>query len=183
MGYAVALEKAWEGLKEVAQEKNYTTRLLADTYAVNLHDKTIFSESCNVPAKENVAILILHYLTRQSQGLPVPGGEWIPFNRLSGGEGYHATFKKRVLKTIARKYGSTPEALLESTQRFRAKKAQFADVSIVLEVFDGIPLLITLQRGDDEFGPEANCLFDNTIKDILCTEDIVVLAELVAHSM
>jgi len=34
-----------------------------------------------------------------------------------------------------------------------------------------------MQRGDEEFGPEANILFDKSITDIFCTEDIVVLSE------
>ena len=58
-----------------------------------------------------------------------------------------------------------------------------AEFSIVLDVFDSVPILITLWRGDEEFSPEVNIIFDKSIKDIFCTEDIVILAEFVAHNI
>jgi len=50
----------------------------------------------------------------------------------------------------------------------------------VVDVFKGVPVLVELWAGDDEFGPEANMLFDKSIRDIFCIEDIVVLGGFVA---
>lgn len=57
------------------------------------------------------------------------------------------------------------------------------DIGIVLEAFQGVPALITLWRGDEEFGPEVNMLFDKSITQIFCTEDIVVLAGIIASQI
>ncbi|MBL7157692.1 MAG: DUF3786 domain-containing protein [Candidatus Omnitrophica bacterium] len=184
MEYEVALNKAWQELAQLAGEKTYSLRFLGDDYEVDVDKETVFSLSCNVPAKVYTSILILHYLIRKANGLPSIKGEWISFKELVGGEGYYPNFKKRVINTITRKYGKNPDSLLALVERFKAKKAELADVSVVLDTIEeSAPFLITLWRGDEEFGPEANLLFDKSIADIFGTEDIVVLSEVVAHSI
>jgi hypothetical protein len=49
--------------------------------------------------------------------------------------------------------------------------------------FEAVPILIELWEADEEFGPEANILFNKTITKIFCVEDIVVLAEVVARTV
>ncbi|MDD5006294.1 MAG: DUF3786 domain-containing protein [Candidatus Omnitrophica bacterium] len=183
MTYEVALSKAWSELSNLTNDKSLSVRFLADEYSVNLENRGVLSLSCNVPAKEYLSILILHYLIQKFKGLPSLSGEWITFRQLEGGQGYYPTFKKRVIGTIARKYSANPDALLELTKRFKAQKADLADVSVVLEIFEKVPMLIELWRADEEFGTEVNVLFDRSIKDIFSTEDIVVLAEFVAHNI
>ena len=95
--------------------------------------------------------------------------------------GYYPAFRKRVIEPILRKYGACPQALLEKASRFNAKSVEYGDVGIVIETFKEIPILITFWRSDEEFGPEANVLFDKSILEIFCTEDIIVLAEFVAR--
>jgi len=183
MGYAAALSKAWSGLDDIGKGRNITVRFLCDEYTVDLQNRRVLSLSCNAPAKDYISILILHYLKQKLIGLPAISGEWITFQQLDGGQGYFSTFKKRVIDPIMKKYGWNPKAILDLPERFKAKRIQLADFSIVLEVFDNIPVLITLWQGDEEFGPQANILFDKSIKDILCTEDIVILAEFVARNI
>ena len=183
MSYDVALTKAWSEIEDRAKDRAYTIQFLADEYSVDLENKRVLSLSCNIPAKIHVSILILHYLSRRLNGLPPITGEWISFKQLEGGQGYYPAFKKRVVEPIMRKYSSNPEALLELTERFKAKRVQLADISIVLEVFDNVPVLISLWRADEEFGLDANILFDKSIKDVFCTEDIVVLAGFVATNI
>lgn len=181
MGYGVALSKAWAGLQEYAQEKNFSVSFLADEYSVDVEARQILSLSCNVPAKDYLSILILHYLSKKIEGLPSLEGEWISFKQLAGGQAYYPAFKKRVIDTIERKYGQKPEAIFALIEHFKAKKAQLADASIAIEAFDKVPVLITLTKADEEFTPEANVLFDKSIVNIFCTEDIVILSEILAY--
>jgi len=60
MGYAVALNKAWEDLAKLNAKNSRSVKFLADEYAVNPQDKKVISLSCNAPAKDFSAILILH---------------------------------------------------------------------------------------------------------------------------
>jgi len=183
MGYDVAISKSWQELESATKDKALQVQFLADEYSIDLDNKKVLSLSCNVAAKDYVSILVLHYAKKRIEGLPVVSGEWIDFRQLDGGQGYYPTFKKRIIDTIKRKYGVDPEALLKLSQRFKMKKDDSADISVSLEVLEGVPILIQLWKGDEEFGPEANILFDKNIKDIFCTEDIVVLSEFVAHSI
>ena len=185
MGYEQALEKAWGDILGLTEDKRFSAKLLADEYDINLEDKKVFSVSCNVPAKDYTSIILLHYIIKKLKlkTLPDPTGNWIDFRQLEGGGGYYPTFKKRTIDVVSRKYGSRPEALLDTTNRFCAKKVQIGDVGIVIEPLENMPVLITISKGDEEFPPDANMLFDESIREIFCTEDIVVLTEIIVHSL
>jgi len=181
MGYEVAISKAWAELENLTQKKSHTVRFLDDEYMIDLEKKSILSLSANASPKTHIGILLLHYLSRRLKGLPQPIGEWISFKQLDGGQFYYSVFRKRVLEPIIKKYGENPQGLIsELTRHSKAKEVKEADASIIFEVFDGIPLFIKLWRGDEEFGPEANLLFDRSISEIFCTEDAVITAEVVA---
>ena len=183
MGYDVAINKAWEELARLNPEKGLCVKFLADEYSIDLEAKKVFSLSCNVPAKDFEAIIILHYLIQKLKGLPPVSGEWLTFREFSGIEGYYDAFRKRSIEPIIRKYGKNPESLLTVTERLPAKKAQGGDLGIVVEAFEGVPVLIKLWKSDEEFGPDANIYFDRSITQIFCIEDIVVLAGIVGASL
>ena len=183
MTYDIAINKAWEELAELNPDKNFSVKFLADEYNVYLETRKVLSLSCNVAAKDFTTILLLHYLIQKTKGLPALTGEWLTFRELSGIEGYYPAFKKRAIEPIIRKYGSNPQGLLQVLDRLPAKRVMEADVAIVLGAFEGVPVLIKLWRGDEEFGPDANMLFDRSVTQIFCTEDIVELAGFVAASL
>lgn len=180
MSYEAALQKSWEELSKLNPGRILSVKFLGDEYTVDFQEKRVLSLSCNVPAKDFTAILILHYLEHKLKGLPFLTGEWLSFKELSGVEGYAAAFRNRAIEPIIRKYGSHPDGILSGLDRLPAKRVDQGDVGIVLEAFEGVPVMITLWRADSEFGPEANMLFDKSITQIFCTEDIVVLAGFVA---
>lgn len=183
MGYEAAINKAWDELAKLNPAKNFALKFLADEYTLDLDGRKVISVSCNAPAKDYTAILILHYLARKIKGLPKLTGEWLDFKELAQIEGYQVAFRQRAIEPIIRKYGQHPEAILDTLERVPGKRVSQADISIVLEAFEGVPVLISLWRPDDEFGPEANMLFDKSIKDIFCVEDIVVLAGFIASQL
>ncbi|MCU0651535.1 MAG: DUF3786 domain-containing protein [Candidatus Omnitrophica bacterium] len=183
MGYQAAKDKAWNDLGKLTSEKNFSLRFLADEYSIDLEKKSVISLSCNVPAKDFSVIIILHYLIEQIKGLPVLAGVWLTFRELAGVEGYAAAFRKRAIEPLIRKYGRNPENIFSLLTRLPARKADFKDVSIIIEAFSGVPVLLKLFRSDEEFGSDANILFDKSITSIFCTEDIIVLAQIIAGSV
>ncbi len=186
MGYQQALEKAWDDLSGLSHNgETCAVKLLSDTYTINLKNKTVFSDSCNIPAKEHISIIVLHYLAQKIRLkiLPAPSGEWIDFKALQGGEAYYPAFKKRTIDIVLKKYGGNPESLLEVSGRIPCEKAAEGDVGIIVRALESVPILITISKADEEFGPDANILFDKTISAIFCMEDIVVLTEIVTHSL
>lgn len=185
MEYDAALSKAWTQLNSVTKDEKFSARLLTDEYEINLQKQEVVCLSSRAPAQNYAAILLLHYITRKIKGLPSIQGEWISFKELDGGIPYYAAFKKRVINPLLKKYGSEPEHFLEISRKFKSEKLEMGDgdASVVFEVLDGVPMLITFWRADAEFGPEANVLFDKSIKDIFCTEDVVVLSAFVVSNI
>lgn len=183
MGYDVAVEKAWDEFVKLNPPEGYTVKFLADEYVLDLKAKKLISLAGSTPLKDFPSILLLHYLAQKIKGLPPLTGEWLSFRELSGVEGYYPAFRKRSIEPILRKYGNNPSAMLDVLDRLPAKKVAQADIAIVLDAFEGVPVLIKLFRADEEFGPGANMLFDSSITKIFCTEDIVVLAGLVSASL
>lgn len=183
MGYEVALAKAWEDLANLKAPKNLSVKFLADEYSLDTVAKKNLSLSGNTLAKDFVSILILHYLIQKLKGLPELSSQWLTFRELSGVEGYSAAYHKRSIEPIIRKYGNNPEALKEVLSRLPGKLSEGGDVGIIIESFVNVPVLIKLWKTDAEFGPDANIYFDASIKNIFCTEDIVVLAQIVASQL
>lgn len=172
--------KAWDNLLRSGLPNNASVRFLADEYVVDVKDRQVLSLSSNALAEDYLTVLILHYITRKIAGLPALTGELLGFSGLSAAGSFAEEFKKRSTDLIVRKYEDNPDGILSVLDHMPGGKKNQSDVAIVLEAFEGVPVLIELWRADEEFGPEANLLFDKSITQIFCTEDIVVLAEAVA---
>ena len=183
MGYDVALNKAWEDLANQKAPKNLSVKFMADEYSVDIVSRRVLSLSCNTPAKDFLTILILHYLAGKLKGLPVLSNLWLTFKELSGIEGYYDAYHKRSIEPIICKYGNHPDALKEVLNRLPGKISEGGDISIIIEAFVNVPVLIKLWKADAEFGADANMYFDASIKNIFCTEDIVVLAQILASQL
>ncbi|MFH1190398.1 MAG: DUF3786 domain-containing protein [Candidatus Omnitrophota bacterium] len=185
MGYAQALDKAWEGVRALMGDKRSSVRFISDTYDIDPASKRAVSASNNSAAKDHVAIILLHYLYRKLTigRLPELTGEWVGFDSLEGGEGYLPAFRKRTISRIVQRYGSRPEELYDAGSGMSAERGAFKDVSIIVHPFDEVAILIKISKADPEFPPDAGVLFDKNISAIFCTEDIVVLTEMIVHQL
>jgi len=180
MTYEPALNKAWDQIQRLSADKAFVLKFFSDEYSLDAAGRKVLSLSCNVPAKDFVSILLLHYLEQKLKGLPGLSGEWISFKELESGEAYYPAFRKRAIEPILRKYGSKPEGVFSVLDKGIAQKIDQADAAVTVEAFIGVPIIVEIWKGDDEFGPEANILFDRSIAKIFCTEDVAVLGGFVA---
>ncbi len=151
------------------QYLNRPYQVAISTGKISLKDKEE-----DVPIKNK--ILILHYLT-QATGAPFTN-KLIAYTQLQGGKFYCPAFHKRTLEPILKCFGNQPELLLDAAQRLGGKKASHGDVSVGIDAFPFVRIVIVLWRGDDEVPSGGNILFDQNIKDYLSTEDVVVLTEI-----
>jgi hypothetical protein len=183
MTYEAAITKAWGDLERHSRSKRHSVALLGDTYDVDLEGETVVSNSCNVPTKDYLTILILHYLIGSLRNAYLPSGEWISFKEIAGGEIYYPAFRESAVKPLLRKYGDKPEGLRGALERFKGKKIEVGDVGIEIATFPDIFVRVVLWRGDEEFGPEASILFDRNITKIYTMEDVVVFSRFITHSL
>ncbi len=59
----------------------------------------------------------------------------------------------------------------------------YGDIAVTIPAFSRVPITLVLWRGDDEFPPNANILFDSTILDYLSAEDVNVLCQTIAWQL
>ena len=126
-------------------------------------------------------ILILHYLT-SAKGTPITN-KVIAYKELPEGANYLPTFSKRAIKPILDHFSKEPRLLVEAAEKLGGSKADYGDASVTINAFSHVPITLVLWRGDEEFAPEGNILFDSSIPDYLSTEDINVLCEIIAWKL
>ncbi len=140
---------------------------------------------CYGQGKEKVPvwtkILILHYLLTAS-GAPL-SERLITFKEIPSGAFYLPAFERRTKRLLVEAFGAQPERLLESASQFDGKVSDLGDLSVTIFALPRIPITLVLWRGDDEFPPEGNVLFDETIPHYLPTEDIAVLSQMLIINM
>ena len=130
-------------------------------------------------------VLLLHYLYGAwSSSGPVITGEWIAFQDVPDGRFYLDAFLKRAKDPLVRTFGHDPELLVEITTRvYDTMPFDHGDFSVVVRAFPLVPVALILWKGDEEFPPEGNILFDQNISDILSAEDIAWLAGMVIYPL
>ena len=184
MPYEDALNKAWTDLDNSAAAcESYSVSLLNDIYEVRRRERQIMSLACNVPAKDHVSIMILHYLIGIRKNGYIPTGEWISFKAIEGGATYYPAYRSSVIKPLLRKYGSRPKDLLSAIERFKAKKLSSGDAAIEIETFPDVLVRIILWGPDSEFGAEASILYDRNITHIYQMEGITVFSQFIVHNL
>ena len=145
-----------------------------DEYEIQLPE-VVFNPPDLSPGEK---ILILHYLT--SKGTTSTKGEYVSFKNLPGASFYNPTYRKRGPDRILKLFGRDIEQIVEAAEVLGASRAALGDVSVKFSIFPKIESLIVLFRGDEEFPPEANILFNDDIINYLSLEDVAVLSGFIA---
>ncbi len=131
------------------------------------------------PIQEQV--LILHYL------MPVkirqPSGNWVAYREIPGATFYFGAFFKRAIQPLIKVFGRNIEGMKKAALKLNGKAVEPGDAAFEFYLFPKVPLRLILWAGDDEFPPEANILFDETIGEILSPEDIAWLAGMLVYRL
>mgnify|MGYP006287777995 CR=1 FL=1 len=143
-------------------------------YRIRLPKVEFESEKLSMAEK----ILILHYLT--TTGTYEPEGVYLAFKGLPGAAFYNPTYRKRGPNIIRDVFGNNPERLEKVLEEPCVKKGDTGDVSLRIQVFPKIEALVIMYRGDDEFPPECQILYNDEIINLLPLEDVAVLAGRIA---
>jgi hypothetical protein len=131
-----------------------------------------------LPPSLREEIVLFHYLEKTSGGSPT--GDWISFAEIPGGAFYTPVFLQRCKTPLVTHFGTDPEALFPVAQaEVGGIPGSIGEVGVRIQVFPQVPLGLALWKGDSEFPPEGNVLFDSSIPGHLPVEDIVILAETV----
>lgn len=126
------------------------------------------------PAKSGDHILVLHYL---DHFCPVkPEGRLISFTDLPGGQFYWKPFLSRTAIPLLRRIGNNEELLREALSRFDWEKVEWGDFGARVHALGPFHVTLAFHKGDDEFEPALDVLFDASVKQFFNTEDSAYLA-------
>jgi len=162
----------------IDSQKTIIVKYLNQSYQVTLPVVKVSLKDSEEAISLRDKILILHYLT-QARGTPL-SDKMITYKELSEGTNYFRTFSKRAIKPLVDHFGQEPGQLIDVAKKLGGHKVDYGDVGVTIKAFPRVPITLVLWRGDEEFLPEGNILFDSTISDYLSTEDINVLCEVIA---
>ena len=112
-----------------------------------------------------------------------PSQKWITFGEVPGGEIYLPVFRARSIDRMVRAFGGQEAALVEAARAVGGTELDLGDVSVRVQALPRVPVAVVLWRGDDEFPPSGNLLFDASVTTYLPMEDMVVLAGMVASQL
>jgi hypothetical protein len=130
-------------------------------------------------------VLLVHYLSGawSSSGAAITE-EWIAFQDVPDGKFYLDAFWRRARDPLVKAFGDDPEQMMElSGMAYGAHPFDYGDGSVVVRALPLVPVALILWRGDEEFPPEGNILFDRNITRIFSAEDIAWLAGMVVYPL
>jgi len=119
-------------------------------------------------------ILILHYLLNASGETLT--GRAIDFRQVPEGSFYWSAFVSRAKKPLLSTFGRDLPLYLKVAGSLGGEPQPLGDAAARFLAFPRVPITHVLWGGDDEFQPEANILYDETIPRYLPTEDIAALS-------
>ena len=130
-------------------------------------------------------ILLLHYLHGAgASGVAPTSEEWISFQEVPDGRFYIDAFQRRAKVPLIQAFGPNPEHLARvASELFDATAFDRGDFSVVLQALPLVPVALVLWKGDEEFPPDGNILFDRSICRLLSAEDIAWLAGMVVYPL
>ncbi len=161
--------------KVIDSTKVITLEYLHQLYQITLPDMGVSLKDKGEEVRIREKILILHYFT-QARGTKL-SGKIIAYKELPSATNYVPTFSKRAIKPLVDNFGKEPDRLLDIAKVLAGRKADYGDAAVTINAFSRVPITLVLWRGDEEFPPNGNILFDSTISDYLTLDDINVLCE------
>ena len=165
--------------------KTLVLRALNQEVSIRWPDLTFGEEDAEAEIPIQQQVLYLHYLCGawSSNGAKATG-EWISFQEIPDGRFYMDAFQRRAKNPMVTSFGETPDLLFKvAADLYGATSFDRGDVSVVVRALPLVPIALILWKGDEEFPPEGNVIFDRNIVGILSAEDVAWLSGMVVYPM
>jgi len=137
------------------------------------------SDGREVPLQEQV--LVLHYLMAKPS--VNSAGRLVSFREIPGASFYFSAFVKRAVDPLKKAFGKEVSGFVKAANRLNGKAIDAGDAGFEFRVFPRVSLQLVIWKGDEEFSPEANILFYDTIGDIFPPEDVAWLAGMLVYRL
>ncbi len=159
----------------------YVITLINREYIVNLQAKAVFSAKDSSRAGFVEELCILAYLIN-AKDIPMVN-KLTRAESLPGGEFFFRGLHKLDTEKIEKTFGECPQRLYEIMDKFGAKRCEFGDASIQLNVLPRVPLTIVIWQSDNEFPARSSILFDETAAENIPLDALWAAANLTIKAL
>ncbi len=174
-----------ELLQNSKGDKSFSVNFLKEEITISWPDLVVSTKQPDRDLSIQQQVLLLHYMlgAGSTSGIRVTG-EWIAFQDIPDGRFYLDAFLKRAKVPLVGAFGTQPEKLIEvAAKAYGAVLFDHGDCSVLVKALPLIDVALILWKGDEEFPPEGNVLFDKSISRILSAEDVAWLAGMVVYPL
>ena len=162
------------GLPAPTGDGTVSFRLFNEEVQLSLTDLQLRVSAGGVPVRAADRILVLHYL--QHSGCVAAANRLVAFSEFPAGSFYLGPFRSRTVDPLLARFGNDLETLRARLTRLAAVAVPLGDVGARIRAFGPLCVTLVYRRGDDEFAPTADLLFDACFLGVFGTEDATVLA-------
>ncbi|GBC63589.1 DUF3786 domain-containing protein [Desulfonema ishimotonii] len=134
-----------------------------------------------MPIQEQV--LILHYMMGGTSPVPASPGNWIAYREIPGASFYFGPFVKRAVNPLKKVFGRNVSGLVRAAEMLAGKAIEAGDAGFEFHLLPHAPMRLILWEGDEEFEPEANILFSESIADFFSPEDVAWYAGMLVYRL
>jgi hypothetical protein len=168
----------------LSDKKRYIIQLLNTKYIVDLSDKKVYSaqgDSPPMPATFLEELCLLAYLIN-AKDLPLTN-KLVKAETLPAGQFFFRGLHALPTRKLEEAFGANPDLLLKISEKFGAKKRDFGDASITLNVLPRLQLTIVIWRRCEEFEARASILFDQNAASLLPLDALLAAVNLTVNAL
>jgi hypothetical protein len=112
-----------------------------------------------------------------------PVGKWVAYREIPGASFYFGAFSKRAIDPLKKVFGNNLSGFHAAAAKLAGKPISDGDAGYEFDIFPKVPVRLIVWEGDEEFAPEGNILFDESIGGILPVEDVAWLAGMLVYRL
>ncbi|SDK76956.1 DUF3786 domain-containing protein [Natronincola ferrireducens] len=160
-----------------SRENIFIIKLMGRDYIVKYPTGEAFEKDDGVEI-ESYAIktIFLRYLAN-AKGIPLTGKS-ITYKEIPGGHVYYHNFYTRTILKLAKTYGNKLEEFIVAGEKINGEPIKTGDAGYRFQFLNNVYLTFIVWKGDEEFSPTANILFDLNTSYYFDAEDLAVVGEL-----
>lgn len=142
-------------------------------YVVIYPDFIAYEEESGEICSSRRQALFLHYL-RTADGKPL-ADRWVSLREIEGGEFYHQASQGYSGDRVAKRFGNDVEGFRRAAERAGGERRDLGDAAYSFLALPRVPLAVIYWKGDEEFSPTAQVVFDASAGHYLPVDLLSVL--------
>lgn len=157
------------------EKEQFIVKLMGENIIVKYPSGEVSKEDGTKIEKYAPKTLLLRYLMNAKGVAPLDKD--ITYRDVDGGNMYYNNFYGRCLLRLAKTFGNNIEGFKKVLEKVGAEKVDMGDIAYKFQFLNNIYVTFALWKGDDEFPPSSQILFDGNVPFYFSAEDLAVVGD------